>query len=76
MDISANFGQPERNNGGVNMRNNQTVGVIENLSDAQLGEIIAKGECTGEYNRTIAGVQTVRCFLLPASAATAGRSMN
>jgi hypothetical protein len=36
------------------MRNNQTVGVIENLSDAQLGEIIAKSKCTGEYNRTIA----------------------
>lgn len=36
------------------MRKDQTVTVIENLSDAQLGEIIAKGECTGECNRTIA----------------------
>ena len=36
------------------MRDNQTVNVIENLSDAQLAEIIAKGKCTGEYNRTIA----------------------
>jgi hypothetical protein len=38
----------------VNLRNDQRVTVIENLSDAQLGEIIAKAECTGEYNRTIA----------------------
>jgi hypothetical protein len=29
------------------MRNNQTVAVIENLSDAQLGEIIAKGKVKG-----------------------------
>lgn len=36
------------------MRDNQTVNVIDNLSDAQLGEIIAKGKCTGEYNGTIA----------------------
>ena len=38
----------------MNLHNDQTVTVIEKLRDAQLGEIIAKGECTGEYNRTIA----------------------
>jgi len=36
------------------MSNDQMATLIETLSDAPLGEIIAKDECTGEYNRTIA----------------------
>jgi len=32
------------------MRNDQTVAVIENLSDAQLGEIIAKSKCRTKQN--------------------------